>query len=381
MAKPRILFILNSLAGGGAERVVLSLLDLSADLRDRYDFSLALLDRETPDYSPPTWLTVHQLDAQFGLAQSVKQLRALVAQVQPDATFAFLVRSNLASIIVARLAGHKAIISERANTSGHFPTDLKGRLSRLMVRLLYPRADHIVSVSAGIADDLVQNFGVSADRITTIPNPVRADAIRASGAQDPAWTSERPYAVAVSRLAPNKNVALVLDGLARADTNVALAVMGQGPERERLEVQAAALGIADRVHFLGFQSNPYAIMARAAFYVSGSNAEGFPNGLVEALALGIPVLSTNCPSGPSEILADSAREAISGLTIAPYGILTPPNDADSMARGMEAALEPGLSAELVAAGPKRAAEYAPLRVRDAYWGIVEKVLAKKGGRS
>ena len=378
--RPRILFVINSLAGGGAERVLLSLLDLSADLRDRYDFSLALLDREPPGYAPPPWLTVHQLDARFGLARSVRQLYALARDIRPEATFAFLVRSNLASVVVAKLLGHKAIISERAHTSDHFGSGASDRLARLLVRAIYPRADRVVPVSAGIADDLQRHFGVDPARTVTISNPVRADAIRQAGAESPAWTSERPYAAVVSRLMPNKNVAVVLEGLARADTDLSLAIMGQGPERERLEAQARALGIADRVHFLGFQANPYAIMARAACYVSGSNAEGFPNGLVEALALGVTAVSTNCASGPSEILADRPRESIGELTVAPYGILVPPNDPDAMARGIEAALVPERRDALAAAGPERASHYAPVRIRDAYWRVVDAVLDERRAR-
>lgn len=377
MRTPKILFVINSLAGGGAERVLLALLEASRDrLGHDVDFSVALLDDEARDYPPPDWLPLHQLDCRFSLARSIRQLAGLCRTVRPDVTVSFLTRANVASVIVARLLGHRAIISERANTSAHFKPGLSGRLAKASVRLTYPRADRIIAVSQGIATDLADNFGVAAARIDTIANPVPYERIVEQGREDPALAIDGPYAAVVSRLTPSKNIPLVLQALARLPGGLKLVVMGQGAERPKLEALAAELGIADRVTFAGFLPNPHAVVARAAFYVSGSNGEGFPNGQVEALSLGVPVLATNCASGPSEILADRRREDVQGLTFGAYGVLVPPNDVEAMAHGMAAILEPDNQARYRAAGPRRVRDYSLDRAKTRYWASIESVIGR-----
>lgn len=379
--RPRVLFVINSLAGGGAERVMLSLIAASEDLRDRYEIALALLDREPFAYAPPGWLTVHQLDGRFSLARSAARFVRLVARERPDVTLSFLTRSNMVAVLAAKLFGHRAIISERANTSGHFKPGASGAVAKRLIRMLYPRADAVIAVSRGIADDLRDRFGVDAAKLDVIANPVDGDAIRAAAAAPPAITSERPYLVAVSRLTKGKNVALLVDALARARTELDLLILGQGPERAAIEARAAELGVAARVRPCGFQENPYAIMRGARAYVSASNGEGFPNGLVEALALGLPAIATNCASGPSEILADLRREEVDRLTFAPFGVLVPPNDADGFARAVEAVTsKPGRHAALSAAGPKRAADYGTGRAKAAYWSVIDRALASRPRR-
>jgi N-acetylgalactosamine-N,N'-diacetylbacillosaminyl-diphospho-undecaprenol 4-alpha-N-acetylgalactosaminyltransferase len=115
-------------------------------------------------------------------------------------------------------------------------------------------------------------------------------------------------------------------------------------------------------------------MRRAEFYVSASNGEGFPNSLVEALALGLPAIATNCASGPSEVLADLPREQIRGLTFGPYGILTDTNDADQLAAAMRAVGEH--SERLRKAGPRRAAEFGVERAKQRYWSVFAEVLSR-----
>lgn len=372
---PKIMFIVNSLAGGGAERVVLALLEASRDRIATADVSLVLLDDEKRDYPAPDWLTIHQLDGRLSLMRTMRQLFGLLRRERPDLTISFLVRSNVASAIIAKILGHKAIISERANTSGHFKPGLMGRLSQTSVRLAYPIADKVIAVSQGIADDLATNFGVDAKRIVAIANPVPTERIVPAGQLQPAIDIQGPYAVAVSRLTRSKNLALVLEAFARSGGDLSLVILGQGNERESLEAQARALGIADRVIMPGFVDNPYPIVARAAYYVSGSNAEGFPNGQVEALALGTPVLATNCASGPSEVLADKRREDVHGLFEGDYGMLVPVNDAERLAEGMQAIMRPEMQSKYRAAGPQRVAIYSTAHARDRYWHVIDSVLA------
>ena len=373
----RVLFIINSLAGGGAERVLLSLLANSGDMLDEFDFSLALLDQEQRDYAPPDGLRIHQLDSRFKLLRSIAQLRRLAAAVRPDLTVSFLNRANVASVVVARLLGHRAVISERVNTSGHLARGLSGTVAKAIVRRAYPRADHVIAVSQGIADDLTANFGVDPARTSTISNPVDAAAIQRAGAEpiDPPVTG--PYAVAVSRLTRNKNAILLVDALAASGLDLSLVILGQGPEHEAIRARAAELGLAERVVMPGFVANPYPIVRRAACYLSASNSEGFPNGLVEALALGVPAAVTNCPSGPSEILAGLRREDVPGLHAGDYGLLVPPNDKNAMAEAMRRVTSPETAAALARSGPLRAAEYGPEQAKARYWDVIRQVLGSE----
>ncbi|WP_413740708.1 glycosyltransferase [Sphingomonas sp. Sphisp66] len=341
----RIVFAINSLAGGGAERVLTTLLGGSAPWRNRYDVHLALLDDEPRAYPVPDWVEVHQLDARHKLLPSLKQMRALVDRLSPDATLSFLTRANVANAWAMAGRGRPWLISERVNTSAHLGKGRGAITAKAMVRIAYPRAAHVIAVSEGVVDDLADNFGVARTRMSAIANPIDHDQIAALAAEPPAFTPADPYIVAAGRLVPNKNMALLLRAYARADPGARLVILGEGPERPALERLAASLGIAGRVDMPGFVANPFALLARAQAYAMPSNAEGFPNGLVEAMACGVPVVATNCASGPSEILADRPRSAVTGGIDVDAGALVPTDDVDAFAAALRRVLvEPRRSA-------------------------------------
>ncbi len=373
--RPRIFFIINSLAGGGAERVLLSLAEASLIFQDRFDLVLILLDKEPWAYQPPEGLRIVQLDCDFKLGRSIRQLRRFFRKEKPDLTLSFLTRANIASTVLARLMGHRAIISERANTSGHFRPGRPGRIAKGMIRAIYPRSDHIIAVSRGIADDLAENFGCRSNSISTIANPVNLARIEAMAQMKPDLPLPERFIVMVSRLTKGKNVAMAVDALVRSRSDLPLIILGEGRERDALTHQIEQLGLSDRVLMPGFVANPYAIVSRADCYLSASNGEGFPNGLVEALALGTPAISTNCPSGPSEVLADLPREAVNDLHEGQYGLLVPQNDPDRMAAAINLILTPERSGRYRAQGPERAAHYSVERARDHYWEVIHHVLA------
>lgn len=378
--RPLALFVINSLAGGGAERMMTELLAASEPYRVSHDIALVLLDDETEAYQVPGWVAVHRLDCGFSLARSFTRFLALARRLRPAVTLSFLSRANFVTVAAARLLGHRAVISERVNTSGHFASGLSSRVSRLLVRAFYPRADRVIAVSQGISDDLADNFGVSHQRLAAISNPVNAARIEAAAREPAEPLVAGSYAIAISRLSRNKNAILTIEALAASGTDLSLLILGQGPEREAMQARAAELGVADRVVMPGFVANPYPHLARAACYMSGSNAEGFPNGLVEALALGVPAISTNCPSGPSEILADLPREAVTGPLDAPYGMLVPQNDAQAMGAALRRMLEPATEEKYRAAGRRRAADYGVEQARDRYWGVLLDALGDTKGR-
>lgn len=372
-APRRILFVINSLAGGGAERVMTTLLRHSAGWRGRYEMSLALLDNEPDAYAPPDWVTVHRLDADFSLVRSLHRLRALVRRTKPDIVLSFLTRANVAACGAVAGTGIPFIISERVNTLAHLPGGVAGLAGRAMVRLAYPRADHVIAVSQGVADGLVGAFGVSRARISVLSNPIDGDAIRARTAAPDGALPAAPYMVAMGRLVPNKNFALLVDAFAAAAIPERLVIFGEGPERAALERQIAALGMTDRILLAGFSDNPFPAIAAARCYILPSNAEGFPNGLVEAMTLGVPVISTDCPSGPSEILAGRAPGRTAGLDIAPHGLLVPCDDRYALAEGLRRMQDPALRDRYAKAARARSEDFTVAAAVARYWAVIEGV--------
>ncbi|WP_457094888.1 glycosyltransferase, partial [Microvirga sp. P5_D2] len=181
--------------------------------------------------------------------------------------------------------------------------------------------------------------------------------------------------VAVGRLVSNKNFSMLLRSYADANIGGALAILGEGPERSALTALAAGLGIADRVHMPGFAANPHAIVGQASFYVSSSNAEGFPNAMLEAMCVGRPVVATDCDSGPSEILQDRAgAQKVSTLTEAAYGVLVPTNDESAMSAGLRIMTNPEARARFAVAARSRARDFALEHAIAQYKAVISSVL-------
>jgi len=369
--RKRILFAINSLAGGGAERVLVTLLGGSEPWRTRYDIHLALLDDEPRAYDVPEWVEVHQLGAKHKLLPSLMQLRALVRRLSPDATLSFLTRANIANAWAMAGRGKPWLISERVNTSAH----LGGAFAaKAMVRMVYPGAAHVIAVSEGVVDDLAANFGVARTRMSAIANPVDHRRIAELAAEPPTFTPAGPYIVAAGRLMPNKNFPLLLRAYAKAAPQERLVILGEGPERGALEALAGTLGIADRVDMLGFVANPFALVSRAQLYAMPSNAEGFPNGLVEAMACGVPVVATNCASGPSEILAGRSRDAIGGRIDVDAGALVPTNDMQAFAAALVDVLAEPRRSACGQSARARSLAYGVEQAAANYWARIEAAL-------
>lgn len=372
--KPIILFVINSLAGGGAERVLSTILNASGDWGGRYDLQLALLDDEARAYQIASHVTVHQLDCRHNLGASIVWLRRLVARLRPDATLSFLTRANVANAAAMAGRGRPWLISERVNTSAHLASGRAAIFSRALVRLSYPRASHVIAVSEGVVDDLATHFGVARDRISAIANPVDHARIAALAAEDAEFAVTRDDVVAAGRLVPNKNFAMLLDAFAVSGIGGRLILMGEGPERAALAAQASRLGISHRLVMPGFVANPFAVLARAGLFALPSNAEGFPNGLVEAMACGLPVVATNCASGPSEILAHAQREDVTGPRKVDAGALAPTNDMTAFAHELARVHAAADRVQMGHAAKARSLDYGVKRATQAYWCHIEAAL-------
>jgi glycosyltransferase involved in cell wall biosynthesis len=202
-----------------------------------------------------------------------------------------------------------------------------------LIRRFYPWANSIVAVSKGVADDLAQTAGLPRERIQVIYNPVVTPELRekAQTPLDHPWfkPGQPPVLLAVGRMSPQKDFPTLIRAFARVrQTRPAkLLILGEGKERPGLETLVRQLGLGQDVSLPGFVTNPYPYMARTSLFVLSSRWEGLPGVLIEALYCGAPIIATDCPSGPTEILADGR-----------YGQLVPVGDVTALARAIETTL-------------------------------------------
>jgi glycosyltransferase involved in cell wall biosynthesis len=197
-----------------------------------------------------------------------------------------------------------------------------------MVKRLYPFADHIVAVSQGVKRELLALSSINESKVSVIYNPVITEEtfeLINSSVEHPWFTPGRFVAVAVGRLARAKNYPLMLRAVseARKHINLHLIILGDGDLKPRLMEEACSLGISEYVDFHGFVSNPLAFVAKANVFLMSSSWEGLGNVLIEAMAASTPIISTDCESGPREVLENGK-----------WGLLVPPDDVESFANAI-----------------------------------------------
>jgi N-acetylgalactosamine-N,N'-diacetylbacillosaminyl-diphospho-undecaprenol 4-alpha-N-acetylgalactosaminyltransferase len=363
-----ILFVINSLAGGGAERVFAAV-TRHLDGALGAPMEVVLLDDAKEAYALPETVPKAVLACGGSMAQSVAALTAHARRRKPRAIVSFLARANCAAVVAAAACGAPAVISERVHTTSHFAGARGRALNKAAVRALYPRAARVIAVSRGVADDLAARYAVPRARIVTIHNPVDLAAIRKAGAAPPAVPLPETFIAASGRLTPNKNFAMLLNAYAASGVRMPLVILGEGPERARLMNAARALGVADRVLLPGHLANPFAVIARAALFVSSSNAEGFPNALIEAMALARPVIAADCPAGPAEIVAGDDAMTTRAVREARWGVLTPAGDAAAMAGALRL-MDEGKRRAFGARAAERAAHFSAERALGAYRDVI-----------
>lgn len=315
-APSRILFILPSFAGGGAERVALTLLGGLDPAR--FTASLLVLDGQGPlAHLAPEHVPITDM-ATSRLRNALPALIGAVRRDQPDFVFSTLGYVNLALLAVRLLLPRKSriLVREANMPSLSLPATSHPTLFRAAYRLLYPQADAVICTSDRMADEMIQDFSVSPDRLFQLPNPVNEIALRHAATPIIRAPGEGLRLVAAGRLTHQKGFDRLIDWMAALPPRTHLTLLGDGPDRTKLEGQAQRLGVADRVHFAGFCDNPWRHYAGADAFVLASRWEGLPNAVLEALACGTPVFATPESGGISEIAAATDTGAV---TIVPAG--------------------------------------------------------------
>ncbi len=373
----KLVFVINSIGEGGAERALDTVLRAVGDHAARYEMHLVLLDDEPERRILPALDGRHCLDARGSLLKSISRLRSCLDALQPDLVVSLLVRSNLANAVAGIGRPWRTILCERMHLSSHLAGRYTGaalRTLRLLPRLLYPRADLILAVSEGVQQDLIDTFGLAPSRTRTIHNPYDLDAITRAGAEQPVIALPERYMVAVGRLVEAKGFHDLIEAYRRADPAPSLVILGDGDQRQALEAQISTAGLTGRVLLPGFVEQPFAIMARARCLVSASRNEGFPNAIAEAMVLGRPVLATDCPSGPAELLGGVAVRP-GEVVEAKYGLLVCNRDVDGLAKGLARIDDDALCARLGQAARGRMDDFRVAVIAARYWDTFDGVLA------
>ena len=363
----RALFVLPSLDVGGAERVVVRL--LAALPRERVEPHLALVARSGRLLARvPGDVPLHDLGA--GRVRSAPlPLVRLVRTLKPRVVLSTLGYLNLALLATRFLwpRGVRLVIREANTASAALAASRHPALWSAGYRRLYPRADAIVCPSRAIRDDLARAFEVPADRLHHIPNPLDVEAIQREAERGGSpYPSDGPHVVAVGRLVPQKGFTRLLDAfpaVAQRLPGAQLFIVGEGDERRTLLAHASDLGIYDRVHLVGHQENPFRWIRHANVFVQSSEFEGLPNALLEAVALGVPIVAVDEPGGTREVL-DGVRGACRVPTGAPEELAT--------------AIVRTLTTGVRSVAPTLPERFRPDRVAAAYVQLFERLTAGAG---
>jgi N-acetylgalactosamine-N,N'-diacetylbacillosaminyl-diphospho-undecaprenol 4-alpha-N-acetylgalactosaminyltransferase len=338
--KKRVAILIFSLGSGGAERVVSILLN---SLYREFEFTLFLMNSRI-DYRTPKEIKVVYLQSSEPFESGIKKLLKLplfgwiyrnhLIRGEFDISLSLLNRPNYINVF-AKIFGSsvKSVISERGNPSTHYSSS---RVGKGLVKWLYPKADLITCNSYGNRLDLIESFGVDGE-IKVLQNPIDLSGIELSKGEG------KNRFITVGRLDSGKNHKLQIDALSEIDGNWSLQIVGDGVLRGELESYIKQKNLSDRVELLGRQSNPFKYLQQADYFLFSSSHEGFPNVLLEALSVGLPVLSTDCRSGPREILSEDREYSrnIESLEVVEYGVLTPVGDLKEFKRGVELLLQEG----------------------------------------
>ena len=303
------------------------------------------------------------------LYRDARTTGALLRDLAPDVALGMMHYASALVVLGARLARlrTRTVASYRGPFYEYMRRYERGFRRRLFLRAAVAGtallADRVIVPSHGTAEELRRRFLTPAARTVTIPNGIDHAAVaRTSGMPVPELNdlngAEVPIICAVARLTPEKNLGLLLEAFrrVRAARPAVLAVLGDGPERANLEARIADWGLANSVRLLGYRDNVYPYLRRADLFVHTCEFEGFGYTLLEALACGTAVVSTDCPYGPREILGDSE-----------YGVLVPPNDPAALADAMLRLLaDPAGQRALAARGHQRAEQLSIERMVRAY---------------
>lgn len=363
------MFFIYRMGGGGAARTMLNLINHL----DRTKFSPILV---TLDFNY-TYEQYVRDDVQFiklpvkRLRQAIIPLSTLIRHEQPDLLFSTVPNYNTIAILAKLLSRTKTkiIVREAAYLGGTTKENIKLRV----YGLFYKMAHRVIALSNGVKENLISRYHVNKDKIDVIYNPIDLTHIKNESRhnieEQQLFEQGNKTIITAGRLVAEKDHVTLLRSFAKIDKrlNAHLIILGEGELELQLKKIAKKLGISERISFLGFKQNPYAYFRQADVFALTSTTEGFGHVLVEALALGVPVVSTRCNPGAEEILGEAT-----------YGMLADVGDVEAMTNNLERALTLTNSEreKIIKKGKERASQFAVERIVEQYEQTFKHVLSK-----
>jgi glycosyltransferase involved in cell wall biosynthesis len=374
--------VMPAMSRGGVERSALNLLGQWADSGMRIDLLVGSIHPQTEAEVPAGVRLVRlrgRLPAPLVASVLLPRTRTALALVpdlagylraeRPDAVLSLQAHTLVAAAHLLARSRARLVVREGNTPSAAFATDVpwKRRVKVWLKRWAYRRANAVVANSQALGADLLRTLDLPPERVHVIYNPTATGRVTALAQAPPPhpWLEADagvPVVVAAGRITHQKDYPTLLRAFAlvRAERACRLVIAGDGEDRPAVEALAAGLGIAADVAVLGFVDNPYAVMARASVFALSSRYEGLPNALIEAQALGVPCVSTDCPSGPREILLDGEA-----------GTLVPVGDDAALGAAIARYLrEPALAQAHVAAGRAALGRFDPAASAERYAALL-----------
>lgn len=372
MNRKKFSFFISSLDIGGVERVFVNLVNSIS--RKGFDVDLVLA-RESGPYLSLVSNKVNVVDLRSSRAlMSLIPLVRYLRKEKPDLLMSAKAHYNIVAIWAKYLSGVpcKLLITQH----GYFPPvnekimKINARLIPFLARLFYKKADKIICVSQGLKKDLAKTLSISEDKIDVIYNPIFEESIleKTKESTDHHFFVDEKNKIILGsgRLVKEKDFPTLIKAfyeLRRKEKNIRLIILGEGEERKKLEKLIEELGLKDNVSMPGFVNNPYPYIKRSNVFVSSSRREGFGNVLVEAMACGTPIVSTNCLSGPAELLKNGE-----------YGKLIPVGDVNALAKAIGEALKSPIESKKLIS---RSKDFSVDKVTKNYLMLFKEVLDQK----
>ena len=361
---PLLTFFIPDLTVGGAEQVVVNIVN---GLSNRgYNVELVLSRRKGELLEQvDRRISIVELSPEpvpvLGIATNLPALIAYLRREEPTVVFSHLTQASVVALTAKQLLGTETAVIPTHHAASGVTTDrtLKSHVVRQLTKLLYPTADRIITVSKCVGETVVDDLSIDPEQISVLHNPVETESLqeRARDSVDHEWIEddETDVVLFVGRIAEQKDLRTWLQSLKKVheqkpDTRGV--IVGRGPRREEIIDYADELGLGDVVSVPGYVDNPFRYMHKASVFLLSSHSEGLPTVLIEALACGCPIVSTACPCGPREILADGE-----------YGRLAPVGDSDALSDAVVAELADPVPSDKLR---RRAEDFSPDAILEDY---------------
>jgi len=343
-----IVLLINSLCEGGAERAMLTL--SKSFVKEGSHVTILALTKnnfyEIPKGVEVVYLSkmddnISGLVKLFYMPYHAWKLKQYVKKNQVKTLQSYLFRANFVNILSGVIGSTQAVqVVNRSVVSRFFNEGLSGKINLFLIKILYPRADMIVHISLQMKADFNRHF-FTANNERVIYNPYDVKNILTQSiekVENFTFKSHKRYLITVGRLIPLKRFQDVLEAMKKLDSDIELILLGDGAERHNLELLSQSFSIEKRVHFLGQVTNPFKYIKKSDLFISTSSVEGFPNVLLESMLCKTVVVSTDCLSGPREILAphtDSSKQLSTGIELADFGLLYAVGDVSALAQSIQ----------------------------------------------